>query len=59
MERLVEEHLGGRIDHNFRLWLLFQTELWYRHVIEDVSVPALEETVEGWRTARAVTAARA
>jgi asparagine synthase (glutamine-hydrolysing) len=49
MERLIDEHVGGRIDHNFRLWLLFQTELWYRHVIEGVPVPALEETVEGWR----------
>jgi len=55
MERLVEEHLSGRIDHNFRLWLLFQTELWFRHVIEGVSVPALEETVEGWRTSRPLT----
>jgi asparagine synthase (glutamine-hydrolysing) len=59
MERLVEEHLGGRIDHNFRLWLLFQTELWYRHVIEGDPVPALEEAVLVWRTARPASAARA
>jgi asparagine synthase (glutamine-hydrolysing) len=52
MDRLVEEHLRGRIDHNFRLWLLFQTELWYRHVIEGASVPRLEETVDAWRAAR-------
>ena len=59
MDRLVEEHLQGRIDHNFRLWLLFQTELWYRHVIEGASVPALEETVDGWQTARPLARAGA
>jgi len=28
--RLLSEHTGGRVDHNYRLWLLANTELWYR-----------------------------
>jgi asparagine synthase (glutamine-hydrolysing) len=30
ISRLLDEHTGGRIDHNYRLWLLANTELWYR-----------------------------
>ncbi len=30
MHRLLEEHLAGRRDHNFRLWILLNTELWHR-----------------------------
>ncbi|HYQ71853.1 MAG TPA: asparagine synthase (glutamine-hydrolyzing), partial [Gammaproteobacteria bacterium] len=28
--RLVDEHTDGRVDHNYRLWLLANVELWYR-----------------------------
>ena len=44
MQRLLDEHLGGKIDHNFRLWMLFNLELFQRHAIEGASV----EELEGW-----------
>jgi asparagine synthase (glutamine-hydrolysing) len=47
--RLLDEHLGGRVDHNFRLWMLFNLELWYRHFIEGEDVPQLESWVERCR----------
>jgi len=28
--QLLDEHTGGRVDHNYRLWLLANVELWYR-----------------------------
>lgn len=39
--RLLSEHTGGRVDHNYRLWLLANTELWYRlnfggHTMDDL-----------------------
>ncbi len=31
---LVEEHGRGQVDHNYRLWLLLNLELWYRLFVE-------------------------
>jgi asparagine synthase (glutamine-hydrolysing) len=33
IERLLEEHLSGRVDHGNRLWLLINSEIWYRMMI--------------------------
>jgi asparagine synthase (glutamine-hydrolysing) len=30
IEALLREHTGGRIDHGNRLWLLINSEIWYR-----------------------------
>jgi asparagine synthase (glutamine-hydrolysing) len=30
IEKLVKEHLSGRRDHGNRLWLLLNSEIWYR-----------------------------
>jgi asparagine synthase (glutamine-hydrolysing) len=46
MRRLLEEHLGGRIDHNFRLWMIFNLEIWFRHYMEGEPVAHLREWVE-------------
>jgi asparagine synthase (glutamine-hydrolysing) len=27
---MFDEHVGGRVDHNYRLWLLLNLELWHR-----------------------------
>lgn len=50
MHRLVEEHIGGQIDHNYRLWMLFNIELWFRHFIEGDSVVELESWVDRARS---------
>jgi len=46
MHRLVREHVDGRIDHNYRLWMLYTLELWYRYFILLEPVEALESWVE-------------
>ena len=46
MRRLLDEHLNGGIDHNFRLWMLFNVELWYRHFIEGTDTAALGEWID-------------
>ncbi|MDP6529816.1 MAG: asparagine synthase (glutamine-hydrolyzing) [Gemmatimonadota bacterium] len=46
MERLAREHADGRLDHNYRLWMLFTLELWFRRFIEGASVNELEEWVD-------------
>jgi asparagine synthase (glutamine-hydrolysing) len=52
MERLVREHVRGNVDHNYRLWLLFSLELFYRYWIERDSLDDLNEWVEQKRQNR-------
>jgi asparagine synthase (glutamine-hydrolysing) len=44
VDRLLEEHLAGRRDHNFRIWILLNLEIWHRLFLEQQSV----EEVSGW-----------
>jgi len=37
MQRLVSEHLSGRVDHGNRLWLLLNAEIWYLMHIKGMS----------------------
>jgi asparagine synthase (glutamine-hydrolysing) len=40
LERLLREHLDGRVDHGHRLWCLCMLELWQRNYV-DAARPAL------------------
>jgi asparagine synthase (glutamine-hydrolyzing) len=42
MQRLADEHWAGTDDHNYRLWMLFNIEIFWRHYIEGTPVEALE-----------------
>jgi asparagine synthase (glutamine-hydrolysing) len=46
VQRLVDEHIAGKIDHNYRLWLLINLEVWYRMFFEGMSVPAMQQDIE-------------
>lgn len=46
MNRLTDEHLDGRTDHNYRLWMLFNLELWYRYFIGGESVSDLVSWID-------------
>ncbi len=43
---LIDAHLGGRRDHNFRIWLLVNLEIWYRLFVEGGTVDDVSEWVE-------------
>jgi len=45
MQTIVNEHVYGGIDHNYRLWMLFNIELFYRHYIREESIESLDEWV--------------
>ncbi len=56
MGRILEEHLDGKADHNFRLWILINLELWYRMNFEGATVDALREYTDRLMTARGIAA---
>lgn len=45
MRRLVDEHVSGRFEHSFRLWILINLELWYRLFFENQSIEAVREEI--------------
>jgi asparagine synthase (glutamine-hydrolysing) len=46
VEQLIDEHLSGKIDHNYRLWLLINLEVWYRLNFEGVSIESMQAEIE-------------
>ncbi|MEE9294094.1 MAG: asparagine synthase (glutamine-hydrolyzing) [Phycisphaerae bacterium] len=46
MKNLLEAHLSGKADHNFRLWVLMNLEIWYRLCIERESVDSIREFID-------------
>jgi len=41
IDRLLDEHMQGRVDHSYRLWLLLNLEIWYEIYIEGRDVAAV------------------
>lgn len=46
IQRLMEEHLAGSANHDFRLWILINLEFWYRLYFEGASIDELRETTD-------------
>jgi asparagine synthase (glutamine-hydrolysing) len=44
IDRLVQEHLSGRRDHNMKLWQLLVFELWHRQYLDRTTAPAASAT---------------
>jgi len=53
IQRLADEHLSGVTDHNYRLWMIFNIDVFFRHYIEGESIASLEEWIGASRRARA------
>ena len=43
VDRLLHEHLSGKVDHNFRIWILLNLEIWYRLYFDNESVDSMKE----------------
>jgi hypothetical protein len=41
--RLLREHMDGKVDHSYRLWLLLNLEIWHELYIEGRSIDAVRE----------------
>ncbi len=34
VQQLLDEHISGKIDHGYRLWILLNLELWHQMFID-------------------------
>jgi asparagine synthase (glutamine-hydrolysing) len=46
LQRLQDEHVSGRFDHNYRLWMVFNLEMFWRHYLQGEDVATLEAWVD-------------
>jgi asparagine synthase (glutamine-hydrolysing) len=46
MSTLLSEHANGEVDHNYRLWLLLNLELWYRLFIDGISQDEIRDSLQ-------------
>jgi asparagine synthase (glutamine-hydrolysing) len=45
MQRLLSEHLAGKANHDFRLWILLNLEIWHRLYFEGETVASMQEFI--------------
>ncbi|MEM1385724.1 MAG: asparagine synthase C-terminal domain-containing protein, partial [Pseudomonadota bacterium] len=50
MRALLDEHVSGRVDHSYRLWLLVSLEFWYRLKIEQEDIESLSHEIAARRS---------
>ncbi len=43
IDTLLDEHVSGKVDHNYRIWMLMNLEIWYRMFFEGQSVEDMHE----------------
>jgi asparagine synthase (glutamine-hydrolysing) len=53
IQSILDEHIGGKRDHNFRIWILINLEFWYRLFFEGQTVEELRELTDRLLTRRA------
>ncbi len=46
MQRLLEEHVSGKANHDYRLWMLINLEFWYRLYFENETVDSLRDLTD-------------
>jgi asparagine synthase (glutamine-hydrolysing) len=49
VNHILDEHLAGKADHGNRLWLLLNSEVWYRMFIGGSSIDKLSEEISDHR----------
>lgn len=46
MHHVLEEHISGKADHNYRLWVLINLEIWYRLYFENEPVDSMTQFID-------------
>lgn len=43
VDSILAEHIAGKVDHNYRIWLLLNLEIWYRLYFEAETVDSMRD----------------
>ncbi len=43
IDTLLDEHIAGKIDHNYRIWILLNLEIWHRLYFEGETVESMKD----------------
>ncbi len=43
IDQILSEHMSGKVDHNYRIWVLLNLEYWYRMYFEGETVDSMKE----------------
>jgi asparagine synthase (glutamine-hydrolysing) len=46
MLELLKQHRDGKMDHNYRLWILLNLELWWRIYLDGMSLESLDQFMD-------------
>jgi asparagine synthase (glutamine-hydrolysing) len=46
MTQLLQEHVSGKANHDYRLWILMNLEVWYRMYFENEDVESMKEYIK-------------
>ncbi len=46
LQRMQDEHVASRMDHNYRLWMIFNLEIFWRHNFDGEDIASLEQWVD-------------
>ncbi len=46
VQRIIDEHMAGSVNHDYRLWILINLEFWHRLYFENESVDSLLELTD-------------
>jgi asparagine synthase (glutamine-hydrolysing) len=46
IQQLLDEHISGKADHNFRIWILLNLEIWYRLYFENETVESMTAFID-------------
>jgi len=42
----LQEHVSGKANHDYRLWILMNLEVWYRMYFENEDVESMKEYIK-------------
>ena len=42
IDQILSEHMSGKVDHNYRIWVLLNLEYWYRMYFEGETVDSMK-----------------
>ena len=45
IDRLLDEHISGKVDHNYRIWVLLNLEIWYRLFFEGETIDSMRDFI--------------